>query len=236
MTQRVTALLATGRIKGCISVPATSSPSPGIMVLHEINGLDAAIRDSCERLAAAGYVAFAPDLYSRGFKPLCITRTLRSLARNEPAPVADLAACLSWLRRRPDVDGQSVGVIGFCMGGGFALALAVSADLRAASVNYGGVPATIDEVRGVCPVVGSYGAEDQRFSDDGRRLLSFLETLGVPHDIRIYDGATHSFMNNHHGPVAARLFGVRYNPVAAEHAWTRTLDSFAQHLAGSPPP
>lgn len=230
VTQRVTAQLVTGRIKGQIALPATL-PAPAVMVLHEINGLDGAIRDSCERLARAGYVAFAPDLYSSGFKPLCIARTLRSLARNEPAPVADLAACLRWLRSRPEVDARSIGTIGFCMGGGFALALAVSADLRATAVNYGGVPATIDEIRGICPVVASYGAEDQRFAEDGRRFEGFLDTLGVPHDVRIYDGATHSFMNNHHGRIAARLFGVRYDQEAAEDAWSRTLTFLADHLA-----
>ena len=231
MSSPITASIDHQRIKGVLSLP-TAIPAPGVMVLHEINGLDRAVKDACDRLAAAGYAAFAPDLYSRGFKPLCIARTLRALARNEPAPVEDLAACLVWLRDHPSVDEQHLGAIGFCMGGGFALALAVRGDLAAAGVNYGGVPATLDEVRGVCPVVASYGAEDERFAADGRRLEGFVRELGVPHDVRIYDGATHSFMNNRRGPIVSRMFGVRYHPEEAEDAWARTLAFFETHLKG----
>jgi carboxymethylenebutenolidase len=202
-----------------------------VMVLHEIQGLDRSIKDACDRLAAAGYVAYAPDIYSRGFKPFCIVRTLRALARGDPAPVTDLTDMLQWLRSQPSTLDDAIAVMGFCMGGGFALSLAVSsATTRAASVNYGGVPESIDDVRGVCPVVASYGAEDQRFAAEGRRLETFLDELGIDHDVRIYDGATHSFMNNHHGALAARLFGVRFHPEAADDAWNRTLEFFERHL------
>jgi carboxymethylenebutenolidase len=233
VTERVTAAIAIGKVKGVMSRPGFL-PAAGVMVLHEIDGINAAVRDSCERLADAGYVAFAPDLYSRGFKPLCIARTIWALARNEPAPVADLAQCLRWLQERPEVDERSVGVIGFCMGGGFALALAVNADVSVAAVNYGGVPTRLEELTGVCPIVASYGAADRRFAEDGQRLQGFLEALEVPHDVKVYDGATHSFMNNHRGPLAARLFSVRYDPIAAEDAWIRTMDFFAQQLANGP--
>jgi carboxymethylenebutenolidase len=232
LTESVRAGLRASRVKGVIAFPPRT-PAPGVVVLHEISGVDAAIKDACDRLADAGYVAFAPDLYSRQFRPICIARTLLSLARNEPAPVDDLHDCLVWLRGRPEVDATATGAIGFCMGGGFALAMAVHCDVGAAAVNYGGVPASADELAGICPIVASYGSEDHRFVEDGRRLDTLLGALGVIHDVRIYDGATHSFMNNHRGHLASRLFGVRYDRDSAEDAWRRTLEFLNTHLRSS---
>ena len=71
--------------------------------------------------------------------------------------------------------------------GSTAVGLLVT-DLAVGAVNYGGVPATLDEVRGVCPIVASYGGDDERFAADGRRLNEFLDELNVRHDVRIYDG------------------------------------------------
>ena len=231
MIEPVRALLPGGTpISGVLAAP-DRTPAPGVVVLHEITGIDRAIKDACLRLADSGYVAFAPDLYSRRFRPICIANTLLSLARNQPAPVADLMGCLSWLRARPDVSGPSV-VLGFCMGGGYALALAVHADLAVGAINYGGVPLSAEELVGVCPIVASYGTDDKRFVVDGRRLEQLLQQLRVPNDVHIYPGATHSFMNNRRGAVAARLFGVRYDPDAAEDAWRRTL-AFLNASAGA---
>ena len=229
MTVRVRTSVPGLRIQGVMATPSVQ-PAPAVLVLHEIAGLDRAVRDACDRLASAGYVAFAPDLYARHFKPFCIAQTLVRLARNEQPPVGDLTRYVEWLRRQPGVAPDAVGAIGFCMGGGFALALAIAGGISATGVNYGGVPATLDEVRGVCPVVASYGGDDERFAADGRRLESFLFELGVAHDIKIYDGATHSFMNEHHPRLVRRLFTVRYDPAATEDAWTRTLSFFDAHL------
>jgi len=234
MIEAVSAVLPAGtHVSGVIAAP-DGAPAPGVVVLHEITGIDGGIKDACLRLADNGYVAFAPDLYSRRFRPICIASTLLSLARNRPAPVEDLVGCLAWLRARPEVSGPSA-VLGFCMGGGYALALAVQADLAVGAINYGGVPLTADELEGICPIVASYGTDDKRFVDDGRRLEQLLRQLGVPHDVRIYEGATHSFMNDRRGGLAGRLFGVRYDLDAAEDAWRRTLAFFDRYLVAEAP-
>jgi carboxymethylenebutenolidase len=116
------------------------------------------------------------------------------------------------------------------MGGGYALALATRGGIAVSAVNYGGVPASLEELRGVCPVVASYGLDDKRFAGDGRRLDDFLAALGIPHDVKMYEGATHSFMNADRGEVTSKLFGVRYHRDAAEDAWSRTLAFFDDRL------
>jgi carboxymethylenebutenolidase len=209
-------------------------PHPGVVVLHEMFGLNDDIRAITGRLASEGYAAVAPNLFSPGFKPLCIARTLVDMTRSRPGPVDQADAARTWLADRPEVDGARVGAIGFCMGGGFALALGIRADVRAVSVNYGQVPRRLDEIRGVCPVVGSYGREDKRFLDEADRLERFLTELGVDHDVKIYDGAGHSFLNGAGHPVlrvAMRpIMPFGYQHEAAEDAWHRILAFFERHL------
>ncbi len=209
-------------------------PQPGIVVLHELWGLNDDIRRIAERLGSAGYAAVAPDLYSPGFKPLCIARTLHSMANMGAWSVDQAEAARAWLGARPEVDANRIGAIGFCLGGGFALALGVRGDLRAAAVNYGPVPPNATELEGVCPVVASYGADDRRFAAEGQRLDALLDELGVEHDVKLYEGAVHSFMNDAGHSVLQRLLrpvmAFAYDGPAAEDAWERILAFLDRHL------
>src|SRR5579859_8157715 len=122
-------------------------------------GLSDDIREQADRLAAGGYLAFAPDLYSgRGLR--CVIATLQQSRSGHGPAYEDIEAAREWLVERDDCTGR-VGIIGFCMGGGFALLSAPRYDFAAASVNYGEVPAdAVGRLAGACPIVASYGRRD----------------------------------------------------------------------------
>ncbi|MEU4720744.1 dienelactone hydrolase family protein [Nonomuraea dietziae] len=210
---------------------------PGVVVVHEIYGVEPDMLDVVDLFAEHGYAAVLPDLYSHGTRAGCLARAMHQLATGKPGrPAADIDATRRWLAGREDVDGGRLGVIGFCMGGGFALAYAASAPpgVRAAFVNYGVVPRDQEELRSVCPVVGSYGGRDQGFRSHGTRLQEHMRALGIEHDVEIYPTAGHSFMTDGHHPTAKlALFPLRHGLVrpAADDAWQRTFAFFDKHVA-----
>lgn len=233
-----------GRIAlpGFLALPTgADSPSPGILVLHEILGLNDDIRRIAEEFAAAGYAALAPDLYAGpGPRPLCVLRTLRSLGRRKGPALEAIESARSWLADRPEVDGSRMGVAGFCMGGGFALLYATRAPLAAAATFYGDVPQRAEDLRGVCPVVAGYGGRDRFFADAGRRLDRLLTELDVERDVVVYPEAGHSYMNRHSG-LLARIGAVSpmrvgYQEAAADDSWRRVLEFFARHLGANAEP
>jgi len=235
-TEDVTFGSSTGRpMRGALARPRASGRRPGVIVIHEIFGLNDDIRRIAGRVADLGYVALAPDLFDTGGpKPLCVVRTFLALRRREGPAFADLDAARAWLAARPDVDPERTAAVGFCLGGGFALAYGMKAPLRATGVFYGEVPSTADELRGVCPVLGGYGGRDRIFAPQGARLAQHLEALGVPHDVKTYPDAGHSYMSPHTG-LAATLgawgpMAVRYDPAAEADSWARLEVFFRAHL------
>lgn len=137
----------------------------------------------------------APDLYYWGRRTTCLISFMRDSAR----PLSDLNVARAWLNEQDRCAGK-VGVIGFCLGGGYALMLAPGHGLSAASVNYGAL--TKDTERGLpdaCPIVASYGAKDRwpgvRNVPD--RLEPALAAAGIDHDIKRYPDAGHGFLNDH---------------------------------------
>ena len=228
-----------GTMGAALALPDGPGPHPGVVVLHEVFGLNDDIRRITNRFAAEGYAAVAPDLYSAGPKALCLTRTLMAgfVAPAERAVLDQIDSARRWLAARPDVDGDRIAVIGFCMGGGTALAFAAKRDgVRAASINYGTVPKDRSVLEGVCPVVASYGALDKPFAAQGRRLEEHLIALGVPHDYKLYEDVAHSFMSFDNAPTwVQRLPSVLkagYSEAEAEDAWRRILAFFDEHVRG----
>lgn len=203
-----------------------------MVVIQDALGLSDDIKAQADRLAANGYLAFAPDLYSgRGIK--CVLATLAASRSGKGPAYEDIEAARQWLAGREDCTGR-VGIIGFCMGGGFALLSAPRYDFAAASVNYGEVPKdAVDRLRGACPIVGSYGRQDLTLRHRAERLEKALTDLGIPHDVMEYPDAGHSFMNKIEGRVLGPLVhvtGFGYHEAEAEDAWRRVLTFFEGHL------
>ena len=236
VTSNVAFPSSTGRpMRAALALPARAERRPGVIVIHEIFGLNDDIRRIAGRFADLGYVALAPDLFdTEGMRLLCIARTMLTLRRGEGPAFADLDAARAWLAARPEVDASRIGAVGFCLGGGFALLYAVRAPLGVSAVFYGDVPKAAAALRGTCPILGGYGGRDRIFAPQGRRLEALLTELDVPHDVRIYPDAGHSYMSEHSGVMATLgawgPMAARYDPAAAEDSWTRIESFFRQHL------
>ncbi len=235
--QEVTISVGATRVPAAFALPESGDgPWPGVVVIHEILGLNADIRRITARFADAGYAAVAPDLFAGlGPKPICILRTLAAYRRGGGKPLEALTAAQEWLGARDEVDGSRLAVAGFCMGGGFALLLGVRSTVGAAAAFYGQVPSRAEDLEGICPVVSGYGGRDRLYGQKGRLLEKHLRELGVPHDVKVYDDAGHSFMSRHEG-ITAAIAGLSplragYNEDAAEDSWARMLAFFAEHLS-----
>ena len=216
-----------------LAVPFGSpGPWPGVVVIHEAFGLNADIRGHADRLAALGYLSLAPDLNGGKSWLRCIRSMFRQLRAGSGPAFDVLDACRGWLAEREDCTGKT-GVIGFCMGGGFALLCAPRGEYAAAAVNYGEVPADAETVlAGSCPVVASYGGRDPMGTAHPERLDAALTALGVPHDVKVYPEAGHSFMSPKPAPMAplTALARLKYDKEAAEDAWQRIFAFFGTYL------
>jgi carboxymethylenebutenolidase len=220
-------------------LPQGEGPHPGVVVLHESFGLNDDMRRIAARFADAGYAAIAPDLYSHGRRLVCLTRVLVDMTTGRiEREVADILAARDALASRADVDDARVAVAGFCQGGGFALIAGTRPGFAAAAVNYGMVPSSRSDLDRICPIVASYGARDRIVGRKmAERLESHLDALGVRNDVKTYDGVGHSFLSHVDGWQGwlARMptpMAVGFDEDAAEDAWRRMLDFFAEHVRG----
>ena len=210
-------------------------PWPGVVVVHEIFGVNDDIRRIARRFADAGYLAAVPDLFTGGLHVACVLRAMLALRAGAGSQVDDLEALLDVLAARPDV--ARIGVAGFCMGGGFALLLATRARVDVAGVFYADTRPRAELAR-ACPLTGGYGGLDRMFAAKGRALIATLDELGKEHDLRMYEDAGHSYMSDAGHPflawLARPLLHVEYNAAAAEDSWRRMLAFFARHLRDAP--
>lgn len=228
-----------GELPGYLAGPTGAGPWPGVVVLHDLVGMSHDLRNQVDWLADAGYLTVAPDLFRGNRRPACIFTMMRETMRGQGPTFTDIRTAGEWLAARADCTGR-VGVIGFCLGGGFALLLAADHRFDAASVNYGPVPRKAyseEAFTGACPIVGSYGAKDPGNRGAGQRLERILTAVGVEHDVKTYPGAGHAFMNDHDRSDLPALFAVQfrvtgnpYHAPSAEDARRRILDFFAHHL------
>ena len=221
-------------LKGYVAQPIGEGPWPGVVVVMDALGLSDDIKLQADRLAAAGYLAFAPDLYSgRGIR--CVFATIRASRTGSGEGYEDIEAARQWLAARADCTGK-IGLIGFCMGGGFALLCAPRYDFQVSSVNYGEVPEdAVERLAGACPIVASYGRRDRAMAGRAERLENALTQLGVEHDVKEYADSGHSFMNRiNAGPLFApvvKFLGFNYEHADTEDAYRRILEFFRTHLA-----
>ncbi|MGE5709762.1 MAG: dienelactone hydrolase family protein [Nitrospira sp.] len=215
-------------VRAYVAAPQTKEKRPAIIVIQEWWGLTDHIKDIARRYAAEGYVAIAPDLYSRlGYAQPTDAGEAGKLmnALKQEDGLADLNATVTYLKSVPEVNANKIGVTGFCMGGSYALLLpCISADIKAAAPFYGQIPnpdAPLQKL--AAPVLYIYGEDDGWITKaDVQRLGAALKKYNKPGEIKTYPGAPHAFFRDNDKTV--------YRPEAAKDAWARTQAFFKQHL------
>jgi carboxymethylenebutenolidase len=211
---------------GYLALPA--EPGPGVVVIQEWWGLVPHIEDVCDRYAAEGFAALAPDLYygQTATEPDEAGKLMMALNLDQAA--RDMGGAVAHLRGHDAVTGDAVGVTGFCMGGGLALVLACQQGgaIGACVPYYGLIPwenAQPDWSALQAAVQGHYAGDDGFFTPDAARgLEAKLRDLGKEVEIFVYDGVDHAFFNDTRPEV--------YDEQAAILAWSRTLTFLRQQL------
>jgi carboxymethylenebutenolidase len=226
-TERITFPGASGDIQGYLVRPADAErPLPGVVVIHENRGLNPHIEDVARRTALEGFVALAPDFLS----PLGGTPEDEDQARemigqlDRPQTIQSAVAAVDFLAGHEASNGR-VGVVGFCWGGAMANQVAVNSDAVAAVVPfYGSQPADEDVPRIQAPVLLHYAGLDDRINAGIADYEEALQAAGIDYTLHMYEGVNHAFHNDTNE--------ARYDPAAAELAWSRTIDFLRQHLRG----
>jgi carboxymethylenebutenolidase len=212
-------------VQGVLYAPAGNGPFPALVVIHEYWGLNDWVKEQASKLADQGYVALAVDLY-RG-KVATTPDMAHELMRGVPEDRAkrDLHAAVEFLKSQPDVKKDRIGSIGWCMGGGYALDVALQEpDLAATVINYGHLATDTDALKKInASILGSFGGQDRGITpDDVHKFEQTMKQLGKRVDIKVYDDAGHAFENpnNKDG----------YRAADAADAWKRTVDFLAGTL------
>jgi carboxymethylenebutenolidase len=219
-----------GEMGAYVALPESGS-GPGVLVLMEIFGVGTYIRRAAERLAELGYVALAPDLYRHVEPGLELDHDEDGMKAafaavsklDQEGAVADSVTALEHLRGLPEVTGP-VGVLGFCLGGSLAYAVAAAGDPAAAVSYYGsGVPDALDQADRIsCPIIFHFGAEDQFIFSEQVDLVQEAADRRASWEFHRHAGAGHAF-DNHDAPMF-------HQPDAAAIAWEQTREFLAREL------
>lgn len=206
-----------------------TAPAPAVIIVQEWWGLNDHIRDVARRFAREGYVGVAPDLYSRqGHKVATDPNTAAQLmgGLKQVDGIEDLQTTTAWIRNQKRTRSSKIGIIGFCMGGSYALLLPCeSKELSAAAPFYGEIPPD-NKIRDLaCPVFYAYDTNDGWINRaDVDRLQKALREFGKQGAVKLYPGCSHGFFNDTRPDV--------YNAEAARDAWQQVLKLFAANLMG----
>ena len=240
MNETIKIKSTSGDFEAYMSYPE-KMPGPGIVLIHEVWGLDAHIRNMADRFAKEGYVVLAPDLLSdtgitKQINPSILNEIQDPGTRDEAqkkmraatAPlqvpefgiktVAKLKVCVSALRDDAKRVNGKVAVVGFCFGGTYAYALAAADDRLVAAVPfYGHAPQPFEKLQTItCPVLAFYGEEDTMLVGQVQELREKMHEYGKKFEAVVYAKAGHAFMNDTNP--------TRYRKQAAELAWKKTLE------------
>lgn len=212
-------------VQAVLYTPSGTGPFPALIVIHEWWGLNDWIKEQASKLSDQGYVALAIDLY-RG-KVATTPDEAHEIMRGVPEDRAkrDLHAAVEFLKAQPDVQKDRIGAIGWCMGGGYALDVALQEpDLAATVINYGHLATDPDALKKInSPILGLFGAQDRGIAPaDVHKFEQALKQLDKKVEIKIYDDAGHAFENpnNKDG----------YRADDAADAWKRTVSFLAATL------
>jgi carboxymethylenebutenolidase len=212
-------------VQGVLYAPSGSGPFPAIIVIHEWWGLNGWVKEQASKLSDEGYVALAIDLY-RG-KVATTPDEAHEIMRGVPEDRAkrDLHAAFAFIASQANVKKDRIGAIGWCMGGGYSLDVALQEPTLAADViNYGHLATDREALKKIhSPILGLFGAQDRGIPpEDVRKFGETLDQLGKRIDIKIYDDAGHAFENpnNKDG----------YRAADAADAWKRTTEFLAANL------
>lgn len=212
---------------GVLAVSRGTQPVPGVVLVHELFGLDGAIRDAATRLAGNGYAALAVDLFGhRGGRAVCLMRELAGMVSGHGAGsqvLGDLESAVEWLGGHPRTDPARIAMVDSCWGGGVTLAFATESDeLRAAAAFYGRNPRPLDRVGSIsCPVLAVYGEKDRFVTPAAARLADAMAAHGKRFEWHVVDGVGHGFM---------RHTSRGYRPEAGEEGWRLLLDFLGREL------
>jgi len=215
-------------IHGLLYTPSGKGPFPAIVVIHEWWGLNDWVKEQASKLSEEGYITLAVDLY-RGkvaYSPDEAHELMRGLPQDRAD--GDLRAAVAFLKTQKDVDPQKIGAIGWCMGGGFSLDLALQEPTLAADViNYGHLATDEESLKRIhAPILGLFGAQDRGISvDDVNKFEQQLKKLGKKVEIKIYSDAGHGFENPNNT--------AGYRAEDAADAWQRFTAFFATYLKQS---
>lgn len=215
-------------ITGYLARPAdaSASPAPAVLICHENRGLTPHIQDVARRFAKAGYVALAIDLLARegGTASRDYDEVPGLLTNAGPERhVGDFKAGYEYLQAQDFVDGERIGMTGFCFGGGITWRTAAAIPgLKAAVPFYGPAPDVADVPKIKAAMLGMYAEQDERITSGMADLDKALTAAGVTHQMNVYPGVNHAFHND---------TGQRYNEEQATKAWNDMLAWFQEHMA-----